>query len=144
MGISINSLEFGKVSIVHKKTNYKIHYHFLYSACSLLTIYYLLPTPYVLLWYPTANIALPAGTVADGVYALRISFDGSDYLGVGTYREAISLFEAHLFDFSGDLYDQTLTIEILGTIRDNQRFGSLDELKIQIQKDATMAKTFAF
>jgi riboflavin kinase/FMN adenylyltransferase len=94
--------------------------------------------------YPTANIALPAGTVADGVYALRISFDGSDYLGVGTYREAISLFEAHLFDFSGDLYDQTLTIEILGTIRDNQRFGSLDELKIQIQKDATMAKTFAF
>jgi FAD synthase len=59
-------------------------------------------------------------------------------------REAISLFEAHLFDFSGDLYDQTLTIEILGTIRDNQRFGSLDELKIQIQKDATMAKTFAF
>jgi riboflavin kinase/FMN adenylyltransferase len=94
--------------------------------------------------YPTANIALGAGTVADGVYALRISFDGSDYLGVGTYRESISLFEAHLFDFSGDLYDQTLTIEILGRVRDNQKFDSLDELKVQIQKDATMAKTFAF
>jgi riboflavin kinase / FMN adenylyltransferase len=95
--------------------------------------------------YPTANIALGAGTVADGVYALHIiTSDGMDYLGVGTYRENISLFEAHLFNFSGDLYDHLLTIEILGTIRDNQKFNSLDELKTQIQKDATMAKTFAF
>ena len=94
--------------------------------------------------YPTANIALPAGTVTDGVYALRITAGNHDYLGVGTYRESISLFEAHLFDFSGDLYDQTLTIEILGRVRDNQKFDSLDELKTQIQKDATKAKTFAF
>ncbi len=94
--------------------------------------------------YPTANIELAPGIVEDGVYALRIGFDGINYAGMWTYREGIALFEAHLFDYSGDLYDKTLTITIVGKIRDNRKFSSLEELKMQIQKDGEQAKTFAF
>lgn len=94
--------------------------------------------------YPTANIELVPWVVADGVYALSVDYADKIYQGVGTYREEISLFEAHLFDYSGDLYDKTLNITIIGKIRDNQQFDSLDALRSQIQKDSNTAKTFAF
>lgn len=94
--------------------------------------------------YPTANIELAPGIVEDGVYALGIEFDGMTYTGIWTYRENIALFEAHLFDYTGDLYGKTLTITIVWKIRDNQKFNSLEELKNQIQKDSASAKSFAF
>jgi len=94
--------------------------------------------------YPTANIELAPGSVEDGVYALRIGFDKTIYAGMWTYRENIELFEANLFDFTWDLYGKTLSITLLGKIRDNKKFNSLDELKSQIAKDEEEAKTFAF
>jgi|GEM_PF-6787321 riboflavin kinase/FMN adenylyltransferase len=45
------------------------------------------------------------------------------------------MLEVHIFDFDRDIYDTEITIEILLTIRDNQKFNSLDELKKQIEKD---------
>lgn len=47
----------------------------------------------------------------------------------------IELFEAHFFDFDRDIYDEMISVEPLFLIRENQRFTSLDGLKIQIQKD---------
>ena len=73
-----------------------------------------------------------------------MDFDGTVYQGVGTYREGISLFEAHLFDYSGDLYGQTLAITLMEKIRDNEKFDSLEALTSQIKKDSDTAKTFAF
>ena len=43
--------------------------------------------------------------------------------------------EAHLLDFSGDLYGQELEIEIGEKLRDEWKFGSLEELKTQIARD---------
>ncbi len=94
--------------------------------------------------YPTANIELAPGIVEDGVYALRIDFDNTAHTGMWTYRESMELFEANLFDFTWDLYGKTLTIEIIGKIRDNRKFNSLDELRSQIALDEEQAKTFAF
>lgn len=94
--------------------------------------------------YPTANIELAPWLVEDGVYALKIEFDDTTYAGMWTYRENITLFEAHVFDFSWDLYEKTLIITIVWKIRDNRKFESLDELKMQIQKDQETAKSFAF
>lgn len=94
--------------------------------------------------YPTANIELAPWVVEDGVYALMIDFDGMSYTGMWTYREDITLFEAHLFSYAWDLYDKVLTITIVAKIRDNKKFDSLEELKDQIQKDQEQAKTFAF
>jgi riboflavin kinase/FMN adenylyltransferase len=48
--------------------------------------------------------------------------------------------EAHLLDFAGDLYGQELEIEIGEKLRDEQKFGSLEELKAQIARDIAEAK----
>ena len=48
--------------------------------------------------------------------------------------------EAHLLDFTGDLYGQELEIEIGEKLRDEQKFGSLEELKAQIARDIAEAK----
>ena len=49
--------------------------------------------------------------------------------------------EAHLLDFTGDLYGQELEIEVGEKLRDEQKFGSLEELKAQIAQDIAGAKT---
>jgi riboflavin kinase/FMN adenylyltransferase len=48
--------------------------------------------------------------------------------------------EAHLLDFTGDLYGQELEIEIGEKLRDEKKFGSLEELKAQIARDVVEAK----
>lgn len=48
--------------------------------------------------------------------------------------------EVHLFDFSGNLYGQTMTVTPVAKLRSEQRFASLDHLKQQIEKDAARAK----
>jgi len=48
--------------------------------------------------------------------------------------------EAHLLDFSGDLYDQELQLELIDFIRPEKKFESFDDLKNQIQLDALKAR----
>jgi riboflavin kinase/FMN adenylyltransferase len=48
--------------------------------------------------------------------------------------------EAHLLDFTGDLYGRELEIEIGEKLRDEKKFGSLEKLKAQIARDVAGAK----
>jgi riboflavin kinase/FMN adenylyltransferase len=48
--------------------------------------------------------------------------------------------EVHLLDWSGDLYGQTLTVELENFLRPEQKFASLDDLKAQIQLDCQVAR----
>ena len=48
--------------------------------------------------------------------------------------------EVHLLDWMGDLYGQTLTVELEQFIRSEQKFASLDELKTQIKADCDTAR----
>jgi len=43
--------------------------------------------------------------------------------------------EVHFFNFNESIYNKTLTIELLDRIRDEQKFDSIEDLKIQLQKD---------
>ena len=43
--------------------------------------------------------------------------------------------EVNFFDFDKDIYNETITIEILEFIRDEHKFESVEALKNQIQKD---------
>ena len=101
-----------------------------------------------LLGVPTVNVAplspkklLPP----DGVYAARVSFGGERHgamLNLGprpTFGDATRTLEAHLFDFSGDLVGRTVTVEFLRRLRDTVRFGSVDELKRQLERDRESA-----
>jgi riboflavin kinase/FMN adenylyltransferase len=92
---------------------------------------------------PTANIdvdsrfALPA----PGVYAARASVLGSTYaaaVSVGvppTFPEATCLLEAHLLDFSGDLYGEQPLVEFVERIRDQAAFDSPEALAPAIRAD---------
>jgi riboflavin kinase / FMN adenylyltransferase len=52
----------------------------------------------------------------------------------------MTLFEAHIFDFDTDIYGETISVSVLRKIRDNRKFESFAELKIQIDRDAADAR----
>jgi riboflavin kinase/FMN adenylyltransferase len=43
--------------------------------------------------------------------------------------------EIHFFNFKADLYGQNIQVDILERIRDEHKFNSLEELKVQLEKD---------
>ncbi|WP_269513871.1 bifunctional riboflavin kinase/FAD synthetase [Brevundimonas subvibrioides] len=97
---------------------------------------------------PTANVRLgDYMRPAYGVYATRTRLpdgrviDGVANLGVRPMFEiAEPLLEVWLFDFSGDLYGQTVDTELVALLRGEMKFDGLDALKAQIDSDARMAK----
>ncbi len=97
-----------------------------------------------LLGYPTANIDLCEKYIQpkEGVYAGIAEINNKKYktvVNIGkrpTYNDIEkSLLEAHLIDFEGDLYSKELKISFIQRIRDEIKFQSEQELKIQIQQD---------
>lgn len=99
--------------------------------------------------YSTANVKAEQPYVMPkiGVYAITAVVDGERYMGVlnhgmkPTFQNgapAPSL-EAHLFHFDRDIYGETLEIEFQHYIRAEQKFGSVDELIAQINRDADKA-----
>ena len=97
---------------------------------------------------PTANLAAPADKLLppDGVYAVVV--EHRDGIAAGmmnqgsrpTVGDGRRLLEAHLFDFDGDLYGQTIRVEWVARLRAIQRFESLDHLKVQLARDAEQAR----
>ena len=50
--------------------------------------------------------------------------------------------EVHLFDWSEDIYAQTIRVKFVDYIRPEQKFDSFDLLREQIDKDVLKAKTY--
>jgi riboflavin kinase/FMN adenylyltransferase len=50
--------------------------------------------------------------------------------------------ETYIFDFDGDLYGDVLRVRFLHRIRDEKKFGGIDELRAQIEKDTRRARSF--
>jgi riboflavin kinase/FMN adenylyltransferase len=48
--------------------------------------------------------------------------------------------EVHLLDFSGDLYGQTLAVDLDDRVRDVRKFGSREELVDQIRNDVAAVR----
>ncbi|HEY1478967.1 MAG TPA: bifunctional riboflavin kinase/FAD synthetase [Gaiellales bacterium] len=99
---------------------------------------------------PTANLAVHVQSVrpARGVYAgFAVLADGQRVpaaISVGwnpTFGEGRPItVEAHLLDFSGDLYDQPLRLEFRRFLRHELRFDSVDELIAQMQLDIAQTR----
>ena len=103
------------------------------------------------LGYPTANIALSAILLpAFGIYAIRAGIDrgaetqwhdGVANLGIRPMFESKTpLMEAHLFDFSGDLYGEHLRVALVDYLRPELKFDSIAALKTQMDEDARRAR----
>jgi riboflavin kinase/FMN adenylyltransferase len=91
------------------------------------------------LGFPTVNIEYENG-LASGVYSGKVNFQGKEYQAAIFYGNNKKIIEAHLLDFSGDLYGQEIEIEIEKKIREVIRFENIEELKKQIAKDIEQIK----
>jgi riboflavin kinase / FMN adenylyltransferase len=98
------------------------------------------------LGYPTANVAVPQEILlpADGIYAGHFErTDGSVHaaaISLGrrpTFYEHAdsSLLEAHLLEFSGDLYGERVKVRFVTRLRGEERFDSPEALAAQMAKD---------
>jgi len=95
------------------------------------------------LGFPTANLdikpqqALPG----NGIYATITQVDGKQFpsatnIGIRpTFGEGEKTVETHLLNYKGDLYGKDIRLEFVQKLRDEQRFPSSEELKVQIEKD---------
>jgi riboflavin kinase/FMN adenylyltransferase len=104
--------------------------------------------------FPTANIEpVPEMLPPDGVYAVRV--DEVDHGGVASalaggvtnigVRPTVGgggrrTVETFVLGFSGDLYGVALRLCLIARLREERKFGSLDELKLQIIRDCAEAR----
>lgn len=101
------------------------------------------------LGFPTANVHMYDETVPDGVWAARVGLrDGRvapAVVSVGrrpTFcdSDATRLLEAHLIDFAESLYGQWVVVDLIGFIRDQVRFASINELITAMDGDLERAR----
>ena len=97
------------------------------------------------LGFPTANLAVADGLLlpANGIYAgavgehrAAVSIGVNPHYG-GTERRV----EAHLLDWSGDLYGRRLVVELWRRLRDERAFADEQELVAQIARDVEQTRT---
>ncbi|MFM7428043.1 MAG: bifunctional riboflavin kinase/FAD synthetase [Elainella sp.] len=110
--------------------------------------------------FPTANLELPPDKFLPrlGVYSVWVEIQADPnplspsaqanllqpaVMNIGrrptVAGERVTV-EVHLLDWSGDLYGQTLTVQLHQFLRPEQKFSSLDALKQQIQQDCDRAR----
>lgn len=100
--------------------------------------------------FPTANIQLDQDKILPnlGVYAVKVFIKEQLFQGVLNIgkkptvkqTETISA-EVFIFDFDQDIYGETIKVDFYTYLRGEQRFDSVNSLKLQLSKDAEMART---
>ncbi len=99
---------------------------------------------------PTANIRLQRYKAAlEGVYCVTVAgigdtqYEGIANIGVRpTVDGKEPLLEVHVFDFTGNLYGELLTVTFKHKLRDEQAFDGLEALKAQIEQDIQTARSW--
>ncbi|UCD09176.1 MAG: bifunctional riboflavin kinase/FAD synthetase, partial [Dehalococcoidales bacterium] len=100
------------------------------------------------LGFPTANLEVDSvqSLLPEGVYATWIYIGEEKYPSVTnigkrpTFGSNDRTVETYVIDFSGDLYDQELKIDIVDLLREEMKFNNTDELKKQILDDIEKGK----
>lgn len=92
--------------------------------------------------YPTANVATGARkALPPGVYAVTVAAPQGEFGGmaaVGTkpmFPDEPPTLEVNLFDFDDDLYGEDITVFFHAFVREQARFGSMEELKSALARD---------
>ncbi len=94
--------------------------------------------------FPTANIELEEEyklVPKNGVYIVAAEIDGKSVYGMmnigfnPTVQGKKRTIEVHFFDFDSDIYDRHIRVAILQRIRSEEKFESVEFLKIQLGKD---------
>lgn len=99
---------------------------------------------------PTANLLLPEGVAVpkSGVYCCRAKVDGVSWPAVTNIGSRPTVgghqvrAESWLLGYEGDLYGRQITLEFYKFLRPEQKFDSLEALKVQIRADAEETRRF--
>jgi riboflavin kinase/FMN adenylyltransferase len=101
------------------------------------------------LGFATSNLDVPQEMVdiKPGVYACLTDVDGQTWKAVTnigfrpTFGEGIlsPRIEAHLLEFSGNLYGEELSLRFIERLRDEMKFDQISALQAQIKKDIDQA-----
>ncbi len=103
------------------------------------------------LGFPTINQPIPSGLVIPkpGVYAAKILFGSSAHWGVCNLGKhptvgalTTPLAETHILDFSQDLYDCPVELQLLQFLREEQTFSSLQALQAAVARDIEQVQNF--
>ena len=101
--------------------------------------------------FPTANMQLyePLKLIpGNGVYFVKVQTLGKHYYGmcnvgcrptVGTGNART--IETNIFDFDEDIYGLDLEVTFISRIREEVKFSSLDDLRVQLEKDRDACMT---
>jgi riboflavin kinase/FMN adenylyltransferase len=99
------------------------------------------------LGYPTANLRPPLPPAAHGIFAASVhgpELEGHPAVVSLGLRPTVAgknwLLEVHLFDYDGDLYGQHLRVELVERLRGEEKFDSLEAMRLQMDKDAAQAR----
>ncbi len=101
--------------------------------------------------FPTANLKIEENfklIPKNGVYIVKSVIGSKTVFGMmnigfnPTVNGKSQTIEINYFDFEEDLYDQKITVSILKRIRDEQKFDSVDHLKVQLTQDKNTALVY--
>jgi len=147
--VKIDGIEISSTKVREAITTGDMH-----RASRLLGRYHFLSGPVVrgrergrTIGFPTANLASETECIPpDGVYATRVILDDGAHpsiTNVGmrpTFAESARSIEAHIFDFTRDIYGQRIKLELVERIRAERKFDTPDALKAQIALDLSKAR----
>ncbi len=102
------------------------------------------------LGFPTANIFLHRKAAPlQGIFVVEVyGLDKEPWPGVAslgtrpTVDGTRTILEVHLFDFDEQIYGRHIQVSFLHKLRDEEKYDSLTELKVQIQKDVDAAHAY--
>lgn len=101
--------------------------------------------------FPTANIILLESyklLPKNGVYVVYSTINNKREYGMmnigykPTVGENNKTIEVHFFDLNEDLYDKIVNVSIVKFIRTEEKFESIDALKMQLNKDREFSKSY--
>ena len=103
------------------------------------------------LGYPTANVRLNRlKAPLAGIFVVEVeglcdrALPGVASLGVRptVTSRGRAVLEVHLFDFKRDIYGRRVTVRFLSKLRDEAKFSGVDELVLQMDRDAARAREY--
>ena len=98
----------------------------------------------------TANLRVDGAesdVLVDGVYAVEVSvgeaqMDGAMSIGTRpTFGGEDRAVEVHMFDFVGDVYGERMDVRVVGRLRKQVKFETVEDLKRQMAEDLSAART---
>ncbi len=99
------------------------------------------------LGFPTANIKLHDELCPKlGVYAVTVETVKGHFPGVAnigfspTFGDQMFTIEVHILDFSHNIYETRIRVNMVARLRDEKKFSSIEQLSLQIRQDIETAK----